>query len=178
MSSERRRKPRLKKPRDLPQIGWREWIGLPALGIDWLKVKVDTGARSSTLHAVELRHFRRDGAPWVRFDVHPYQRDFLTTAHCEAPLLDERIVRSSAGHTQHRPVIEAVVRCGAREWPIELTLTNRDAMGFRMLLGRQAVRHRYLVDPGRSYVAGPRPPLEVRRLHRGVTPKTNRKKPT
>ena len=167
MSGARRRKPSAKKlPRNLPRMGWREWVGLPQLDIEWIKVKVDTGARSSTLHAVDVRHFERDGAPWVRFDVHPYQRDGVTTSHCEAPLIDERQVRSSVGQTQRRPVIETVIRSGAREWPVELTLTNRDAMGFRMLLGRQAVRHHYMVDPGRSYVAGPQPPLEVRRLHR------------
>jgi len=158
---------RKRAPRDeLPHIGWREWIVLPELGIEWIKVKVDTGARSSTLHAIDVERFDRDGAPWVRFAVHPYQRDSEQTVRCEAPLVDERHVRSSVGHVQYRPVIAAVVRSGSHAWPIELTLTNRDAMGFRMLLGRQAIRHRFVVDAGRSYLAGPRPPLAVRRIHR------------
>lgn len=156
---------------DLPHMGWREWVALPGLGIDWIKVKVDTGARSSTLHAIDVHRFERDGAAWVRFAVHPYQRDFAKTVRCEAPLVDERHVRSSVGHVQHRPVIRAVVRSGAVEWPVEITLTNRDAMGFRMLLGRQAIRHRFVVDPGRSYLAGRRPPLAVRRIHRKRAPK-------
>ena len=160
-----------RKPRpELPHIGWREWIALPDLGVEWIKVKVDTGARSSSLHAIDVHRFEKDGAPWVRFAVHPYQRNFDVTVRCEAPLVDERHVRSSVGHVQHRPVIETVVRSGERAWPIELTLTNRDAMGFRMLLGRQAVRHRFVVDPGRSYLAGPRPPLAIRRSHRKRTP--------
>ncbi len=150
----------------LPVAGWREWVALPELHIRWIKAKVDTGARSSTLHAVDVERFDRDGAPWVRFAVHPYQHDPRTTVRCEAPLVDERRVRSSAGHEEHRPVVATQLRIGASAYPIELTLTNRDAMGFRMLLGRQALRGRYVVDAGGSYLAAKRPPRAVRHRHR------------
>jgi hypothetical protein len=115
-----------------------------------------TGARSSALHAFGAHRFERDGEPWVRFDVHPIQRDNQTSVTCEAPIVEYRAVRSSGGHRQVRPVIETHVRLGMNIWPIEVTLTNRDVMGFRMLLGRQAVRDRYVVDAGRSFIASRR----------------------
>jgi hypothetical protein len=138
--------------KELPLIGWREWVALPALGIHGTKAKIDTGARSSALHAFDLEHFERDGVAMVRFQAHPLQRDNSHVVTTEAVLLDHRTVRSSGGHEQVRPVIETSVQVGNVIWPIELTLTSRDAMGFRMLLGRQAVRHRFWVDPGRSYL--------------------------
>lgn len=133
-------------------LGWREWAALPELGVDRIKVKVDTGARSSALHAWDPCPFDRDGRPWLRFVLHPLQRDRTTTVVAEAPLLEHRQVRSSTGHTQLRPVISTIIRVGDVTWPIEVTLTRRDAMGFRMLLGRAALRGRFLVDPGRSYL--------------------------
>lgn len=133
-------------------IGWREWIALPDLGIDRIKVKVDTGARSSSLHAYDIERFEEDGTPMVRFRVHPVQRDSRTTVRARAELLDRRSVRSSSGAETLRPVIRTHVLFRERRWPIELTLTRRDEMGFRMLLGRQAVRGRFLVDPGRSFL--------------------------
>jgi hypothetical protein len=133
-------------------VGWREWIALPSLGITAIKAKIDTGARSSSLHAFDVESFERDGAPWVRFVVHPLQRDCESSLHAEAPVLEFRHVRSSSGHLTHRPVIRAEVELDNRRWAIELTLASRDEMGFRMLLGREAVRGRFVVDPGRSYV--------------------------
>lgn len=133
-------------------IGWREYLILPELGIAKIKAKIDTGARSSALHAFEIEHFERDGTPTVRFKVHPYQRNSQITVTAEAKLLDEREVRNSGGHAQLRPVIQTTLELGGQQWPIELTLTNRDVMGFRMLLGREAVRRRFLVDAGRSFV--------------------------
>lgn len=138
----------------LPTLGWREWVALPDLGMAAVKAKLDTGARSSTLHAFDVRRFERDGRPWVRFRVHPVQRSARETVEAEAPLHDERLVRDSGGGEQMRPVILTHVEVRGRRWPIELTLTNRDAMGFRMLLGRQAIRGRFVVDAGRSYLAG------------------------
>ncbi len=137
-------------------IGWREWIAMPDLGIDALKAKVDTGARSSALHASDLERAWRDGVPWVRFSLHPLQRHTHPTVWAEAPVIDERPVRSSSGRSEVRPVILTTVTLGGEAWQVELTLTRRDSMGFRMLLGRQAVRGRFLVDPGRSYLAGRR----------------------
>jgi len=142
-----------------PLIGWREWIALPELGIIQVKVKVDTGARSSAIHASNMEFFTRKGARWVRFEVHPKQKDTLTTAHAAAPLLDQRTVRDSGGRSERRIVIRTQMRFLDQEWPIELTLTDRDTMGFRMLLGREAIRGRFVVDPARSYLGG-RPPTK------------------
>lgn len=141
----------------LPTIGWREWIQLSDLGEFEIKAKVDTGARSSSLHAYDLEIVERDGVEWVRFVVHPLQRDTEVTVECEAPLLEQRWVRSSNGELQLRPVIRTEVRIAGRTWPIDLTLTARDVMGFRMLLGREAVRRRFIVNPGRSYLMSRRP---------------------
>ena len=133
-------------------IGWREVVVLPQLGIDKIKVKIDTGARSSALHAFNIREFKRDGKDFVRFQVHPLQRDRITTVTSEAELLEYRKVRNSGGVAQLRPVIMTEIKLGDSSWSIELTLTNRDVMGFRMLLGRQAVRNKFLIDPGRSFL--------------------------
>jgi hypothetical protein len=143
-------------------LGWREWVSLPMLGVPLVKAKVDTGARSSAIHAFDLEEFSREGARWVRFTVHPWQKEVATTIRVECALLGEREVRSSHGHAQVRPVVETDVQIGAVRFPIELTLTNRDTMGFRMLLGRSAVRGRFLVDPSRSFaLEGPRSKLAV-----------------
>ncbi|KOR37272.1 MULTISPECIES: ATP-dependent zinc protease family protein [Planktothricoides] len=142
----------MKKKQDLPAIGWREWLSLPELGIVAVKAKIDTGARSSAIHAFDLQTFSSEDKYKVRFKVHPYQRNPHTTVISEAEILEEREVRNSGGHTELRLTIVTLVVLGGSEWPIELTLTNRDVMGFRMLLGRQAVRDRFLVNPGKSYL--------------------------
>lgn len=146
-----KRKPR----RELSTIGWREWLGLPDLGIERLKAKVDTGARTSSLHAFDIELFDDGGEPWVRFSVHPLQGDSETVVETRAPLVDERRVRPSTGRAQMRPVIRTRAVLGPDVWPIEVTLVNRDVMGFRMLLGRQALRRRFVVDPGRSFLRKP-----------------------
>jgi hypothetical protein len=142
------------KPSRRPRVGWREWAALPDLGISVIKVKLDTGARSSALHAYEIaRHEDAEGA-WVEFAVHPLQRDRATTVHARARLVEERWVRSSSGRRTFRPVIVTRMVLGELSWPIEVTLVDRDLMGFRMLVGREALRRRLLVDPGRSFLAG------------------------
>ena len=138
----------------LPVIGWREWVGLPDFGIRSIKVKVDTGARSSSLHAFGLHEFERNGTTWVRFEVHPVQRKRDRAVAVEAEVLEFRSVRSSSGKAAMRPVIVTNVRLLGTTWPVELTLASRDEMGFRMLLGREAFRRRFLVDAGNSYYGG------------------------
>jgi hypothetical protein len=133
-------------------LGWREWASLPDFAVDRVKVKVDTGARSSALHAYNLRVFTRAGKQHVTFDIHPLQRDATRSIPASAEVVSMRSVRSSNGQLELRPVITTRVGVGEHVWPIELTLTNRDEMGFRMLLGRQAIRERFLVDGGRSYL--------------------------
>ncbi len=137
-----------------PVIGWREWVGLPQLGITSIKVKVDSGARSSSLHAFDLHLFSREGSDWVRFSVHPIQRSSKHAVVAEAEVLEFRSVRSSSGIARMRPVIVTDVELLGMTWPVELTLASRDEMGFRMLLGREAFRGRFLVDAGKSYYGG------------------------
>jgi hypothetical protein len=145
----RRRK---KSKKLLPAIGWREWVSLPDLGIEKIKVKVDTGARTSALHAYRIKQFTKDNATYVRFFVHPAQRKKIPEVECTALVVDQREVTDSGGKSTERYVIRTMLVAGKYSWPIELTLTNRDEMGFRMLLGRQAVRRRFVVDPGHSYL--------------------------
>jgi hypothetical protein len=149
----------------LPVIGWREYVALPELGILEVKAKIDTGARSSALHALDIEIFEHDGKMMVRFKVHPYQRDCHRTIIAQAELLDQRQVRNSGGQANLRPVILTTVELGGNAFPIELTLTNRHMMSFRMLLGRQAVRQRFLVDAGRSFLQS-RTESNKRKQHR------------
>ena len=137
-------------------IGWREWIGFPGLGISQIKAKVDTGARTSCLHAFLVEPFERDGDLWVRFDIHPDQRNNTKVLSCTAPVMDRRLVRDSGGHEELRYVVETEVSIGDRTHTVEVTLTDRDSMKFRVLLGRTAMEGRYIVDPGKSYLRGKR----------------------
>ena len=149
-------------------VGWREWVGLPDWGVEWVKAKIDTGARTSALHAFGVSSFERNGVTLVRFAVHPWQRSAEDETWVEAEQIDERAVTSSSGFSTLRPVVRTDVRIGEACHPIELTLTRRDEMGFRMLLGRQALKGRYLIDPSKSYLGG-RPKRAVRRKNRGAT---------
>jgi hypothetical protein len=142
------------KPKRRPAVGWREWAALPDLGIAAIKVKVDTGARSSSLHAFDVVRVDDENGAWVEFAVHPLQRDVRRTVRTRARLLDERWVRSSSGRRTFRPVIVTPLVLGGASWPVEITLVRRDLMGFRMLVGREALRRRMVVDPGRSFLAG------------------------
>ncbi|HEY0247446.1 MAG TPA: RimK/LysX family protein [Gryllotalpicola sp.] len=146
-------------------VGWREWVGLPGLGVEWVKAKVDTGAQTSALHAFGLREFTRDSATWVRFEVHPWQRSASDGVQVELPVHDHRRVRSSSGHLEERVVVLIELRMLDRTLPVEVTLTRRDAMGFRLLVGREALRRGFVVDPSASYRGG-KPPKPVRRANK------------
>jgi hypothetical protein len=137
-------------------IGWREWVRLPGIGIPAVKAKIDTGARTSALHAFAIEPFRRGARRMARFGVHPLQRRTDIELWCEAEVTDERMVMDSGGHRERRLVICTAVALGREEHDIELTLTARDDMTFRMLLGRTAMQGRWCVDPGRSFLAGRR----------------------
>lgn len=132
-------------------LGWREWVSLPGLGIERIKAKVDTGARTSTLHAYDVSEVDRKGETWIRFSFHPVQRDEEKTVTAEARLVDRRTVTASNGQSELRYVVETEAVIDGVSTPIELTLTRRDAMGFRMLLGRRALRGLFVVDPKRSF---------------------------
>lgn len=135
----------------LQVIGWREWLVLPDLGIKKIKAKVDTGARSSCLHAYDLAIHRKGGREYIEFRVHPLQRNSKKTQLCHARVVDYRKVTSSNGKSELRPVILTTVQLAGQSWPIEITLTNRDEMGFRMLLGRESIKKRFVVDVAHSY---------------------------
>lgn len=141
-----------------PVIGWREWVSLPALGIEHIKAKIDTGARTSALHTFSLEVAHESGEKTAFFGVHPWQRDSDTVVWCRAPVVDERHVRDSGGHREWRFVIETDIGLASQRWPIEITLTARDTMLFRMLVGRTAMRSIH-VDPMSSFLTG-RPPRE------------------
>lgn len=148
-------------------IGWREWVSLPDVGIPWIKAKVDTGARSSSLHAQHIREFERDGVPWVRFDVRPWQGAHELVP-VELPVFDRRDVRSSSGHAQSRLVVLLDMVLVGRRVTAEVTLSNRSEMGFRMLIGREALRQGFTIEPARSFLGG-KAPKTFRRLNRGHT---------
>ncbi|WP_144796228.1 ATP-dependent zinc protease [Microbacterium paludicola] len=147
-------------------IGWREWVTLPDAGVDWIKAKIDTGARTSSLHAFDIVEFDREGEDWVRFRVNPWQDTDADATIVECPVHDRRAVRSSSGHAQERLVVLLAIRLVDRLVVSEVTLSNRDEMGFRMLIGREALRRGFIVDPARSFIGG-RAPKEARRRNRG-----------
>ena len=135
-------------------VGSEEWSSLPELGIPTIKSRVDSGAKTSALHALNIAPFIKNESNWVKFDINPIQNNTKTLIHCEAKLIDKRIVKSSSGFREQRYVIQTILEIGNSKWPLEMTLTNRDSMGFRMLLGREAMSGRVLVDPEEKYLLG------------------------
>lgn len=134
--------------------GSEEWCAFPQINIPTIKARVDSGAKTSSLHAVNIVSFKKNGIAWISFDVHPLQNNGKTTVHCEAPVYDRRRVKSSSGSSEMRFVIKTVLSMAEDTWEVELTLTNRDSMGYRMLLGRQAMAGKILVDPEASFLLG------------------------
>jgi hypothetical protein len=148
---------RLKAKKDKPArvpprvAGWREWCALPEFGVMRIKAKLDTGARTSALHAFDIEPLRRAGETWVKFKLHPAQRSTALTFDCDARVVDHRWIRNPGRRRERRYVIATDLILGGRQWPIELALTSRDEMGFRLLLGRTALAKRILIDPARSF---------------------------
>jgi len=135
------------------EIGWREWIALPDLGIPRIKAKIDTGARTTALHAVELNVVKKGGLEWVEFSV-PFS-GLPKDQRFTAPIVDEREIKNTSGQKELRYIIESTLVLNERHWRIELSLANREKMEFEVILGRTAIRwHGYLINPGRSYLAG------------------------
>ncbi|HEU5224015.1 MAG TPA: RimK/LysX family protein [Candidatus Lumbricidophila sp.] len=155
------------KPHPTITAGWREWVALPELGVEWVKAKLDTGARTSALHAFDLEEIDLDGVPGVRFGIHPWQNVATDAVEVECQVHDRRHVRSSSGHVQERIVVLLDVVIHGYTVPAEFTLTNRDQMGFRMLIGREVLRQGFVVDSSRSFLSG-RAPRIVRRANRGL----------
>lgn len=147
-------------------IGKEEWCALPDLQLPAIKARIDSGARTSALHAFNIHTYTARGERWVRFDVNPIQKDRGIITHCRARLVEERDVKSSSGHTERRPVIEATIVLGSVSQTLQLTLTNRDSMGYRMLLGREAMQGRMLIDPEKSFIQGMLSDIEARQHYR------------
>ena len=143
-----------KETTQMKALGWREWVQLPDLVDVPVKAKVDTGAKTSSLHAFFIEPYTRDGKPWVKFLLHPNQNDNDIEVECHAAVSDRREVSDSGGHKEKRYVIESSIVIGKDVFIAELTLTDRDSMSFRMLLGRNLLRGSFLVDSGSSFLMG------------------------
>lgn len=145
--------------------GSEEWVSLPDLGLPTIKVRVDSGAKTSALHAVNIQPFQRNGESWVSFDVYPLQFDGKRVVHCEAPVVDRRIIKSSTGNRESRYVIRTIVKVGEEVWEIEISLTDRDSMGYKMLLGREAMMGKIMVDPESRFLFGQLAKEEAERFY-------------
>jgi len=147
-------------------VGSEEWCSFPTLNIPAVKARVDSGAKTSSLHAFNIETFNREGKLWVRFEVHPIQKERKVAVHCEAQVVDRRSVKSSSGMSEKRYVIRTLLTLGTESWEVEVTLTNRDSMGYRMLLGRQAMEGRLLVDPSETLCLGEIPDAKLKKLYK------------
>ncbi len=146
-------------------IGNEEWCGFPELGLPAVKARVDSGAKTSSLHAYDIKAFEKDGKTWVRFEAHPLQRNNETSLLCESPVVAQRQVKSSSGEVETRYVISTTLQIGDESWQVELNLTNRDSMGYRMLLGREAMMGRVLIDPEQSCCMGKVARADLKRFY-------------
>jgi hypothetical protein len=151
-----------KKKKPKITIGWKEWCAFPELGLPAVRAKTDTGARTTALHAYDITPFKKGGRAYVRFKIHPLDKTKLVEKTCTATMVGERIIISSNGRRELRPVISTELKMGEIVFTTEVTLTGRHEMNFRMLLGRRALRAgRFLVDPSKSYTLGKVPKAET-----------------
>lgn len=132
-------------------VGWKEWCSLPDLGIPIIKAKIDTGARTSSLHTTHMEHFKQNQKDYVKFMLYPLQKNTAIQKLCQAEVIDLRHIKNSGGHIEERAVIRTHLQLGSNQWPIEITLTNRNSMRFRMLLGRQAFKSNICINPNKPY---------------------------
>lgn len=146
-------------------IGWQEWCALPELGIPAIKAKIDTGARTSAIHAFDIEPISKHGRKYVRFSVHPIQHNDLLAVTCEVPIVDRRRIMSSSGHKEFRYVIKTPIILGHKMWEIEVTLSNRDPLLFRMLLGREALQHGVMIEPHKRLCQGTRTKKELSKIY-------------
>ena len=153
-------------------VGSEEWCALPSLGIPAMKARVDSGAKTSSLHAFNIQAFKRGEEQWIRFELHPIQGNRKAAVRCEALVFDRRYIKSSNGEREQRYVIKVPLTVGGSSWDIELTLTNRDTMGYRMLLGREAMSGRMLVDPAASFCLGELSPAQLTEFYGANTSST------
>lgn len=152
-------------------VGWQEWCALPELHIPAIKVKIDSGAKTSALHAWDVKPFQRHGEWYLHFTVHPLQRNMHLTQECYAKVVDHRVIISSNGQKELRYIIGTTLILGTRSWEIEVSLTNRDSMAFRMILGRDALKGHAMIDPGKILKQGKLSKREIRKLYLAEKPK-------
>ncbi len=154
-------------------IGKNEWCALPDLGLPAIKARIDSGAKTSSLHAFNIHPFEADGSKYVHFDIHPMQNNRKVIQSCRGRVVDKRTIKSSSGEKEYRYVIKSQLTLGDESWEIELTLTNRDSMGYRMLIGREAMKERVLIDPDASFCLGDKRSEEVHGYYSSVQSRTD-----
>lgn len=163
-------KSKIQLPPEYLLIGWQEWCVLPQLSIPAIKAKIDTGAKTSAIHAFNIKLFYSHGIPHVHFNVHPLQGNNLLTITCSARVIDQRLVMSSNGHKELRYVIKTPILLGHRMWEIEITLSNRDPLSFRMLLGRGALKSKIIISPHRTLYQGGLSLKQLRKIYHLKSP--------
>ena len=152
-------------------VGWKEWIELPELGVHGIKAKIDTGAATSSVHAYDIKYVRHNGEMYVKYCLHPIQKSKKISIPCLSKLIDERKVRSSSGQMELRPVVRTILKISNFQWEIDLNLTNRDSMGMRMLIGREALETKALVNPAHKFLLGKKSKEAILKLYRTANKK-------
>lgn len=159
--------------KDKMKIGWNEWCALPDLNLPAIKAKIDTGAKTSSLHAFDIHTVKRGERTFAHFQIHPIQHNDELIIECKALVIDERFIMSSSGHKEHRLVISTPITLGNNTWDIQITLSNRDPLSYRMLLGREAMEHRVIIDPSRKFQLGKITKQQLQKLYTETYKKSN-----